>query len=960
MRAAELLLPTGTIIIARGGEDTGKTVAWSAGAEASLPESSHSMRRSAFAACELQFVVLSLLAIRQLPMYLRSWLFTGTACALLMGGARSVGGQGHTICVGRILAGAATERGWAAYRRNDVDVATSEFQRALATCPSDAGALTGAGYAAMRRGRLTEAREYLKRAIAQDSTSYDAVAGSGMVAYRSGDIAAARRSFTRAMEIVPGDSVSRSYLALLPEDIGAVILPPRLRPIVTTVGARTGKRVFEVPDSAARWRPLWIKAVNLGAALPGKHPSEFPPNDSTYERWIALVADMGANAIRVYTIHPPHFYAAVRNWNLAHAEHPLWIIHGVWTELPPGEEQEKYDDPAWLGQFRGEMRNVVSLLHGSAAITPVPGHASGVYRADVSPWTLGYIIGREWEPFSVVAYNAARRDRTRFAGTYVTIAGGNALEVWLAEQCEYLASYEMQEFNAQRPVAYTNWPTLDPLVHPTETTKAQEMALLRARGEHLVEAPREYDNDAAALDANRMRATAAFPAGLFASYHAYPYYPDFLLVDPGYATARSPEGPSNYFGYVHDLVVHHGDMPVVISEYGVPSSRGLAHVQPQGWNHGGLTEQQQALANARLTGDIHAAGAAGAGLFALIDEWFKKNWIVVDFELPAERKRLWFNPLDAEENYGVIAMRAGAKESHMVIDGDTADWRGVAPLYEATSARGQDPLALRALRVTHDEAYVYLRLDVGAIDWSRAHYQIGIDSYKEALGDTRLPNTGSRSPVGLEFVLDIGGPGATQLLVDHPYNPYRPVTIPGSRPAVVQYVYNKPFRTVANSAGQWDSLVVVPNRRRIGRDGQIYPAISYNRNRLTYARQQDNSLADWFADTTTGVIEVRLPWGMLQLVDPSARSVLFGNAASGEIAGARTDGFHFVVESYDPTVPGGGADRMPRGKGTNAFAAPTLWTWPTWEVPRWHAEVKPLFAAMQRAFAAIPEHPASP
>ncbi|CAN5900463.1 hypothetical protein BH11GEM1_BH11GEM1_19080 [soil metagenome] len=893
-------------------------------------------------------------------MHLRSWLLTGAACALLLGGARAVGAQTRTACAGRILAGAATERGWAAYRRNDVEVAASEFKRALSLCPADAGALTGAGYAAMRRGRLTEAREYLKRALAQDSTSYDAVAGSGMVAYRSGDIAAARRSFTRALQVVPGDSLARWYLAAIPEDIGAVALPPRVRPAVMTVGARTGKRVFEVPDSAAGWRPLWIKAVNLGAALPGRHPSEFPPNDSTYERWIALVADMGANAIRVYTIHPPHFYAAVRNWNLAHSGHPLWIIHGVWTELPPGRQQEQYDDTAWLGQFRAEMRNVVSVLHGSAAIPAVPGHASGVYRADVSPWTLGYIIGREWEPYSVVAYNAAKRDKTRLSGTYLTISGGNALEVWLAAQCEYLVSYEMQEYNAQRPVAYTNWPTLDPLVHPTETTRAQEMTLLRKRGEHLVEPPKEYDNDAAALDENRMHATAAFPAGVFASYHAYPYYPDFLLVDPGYASARSPEGPSNYFGYVRDLVVHHGDMPVVISEYGVPSSRGIAHVQPQGWNHGGLTEEQQASANARLTRDIHAAGAAGAGLFSLIDEWFKKNWIVTDFELPAERKRLWFNPLDAEENYGVIAMRAGAKESRVVIDGDTVDWRGVAPLYEATPAHGQDPLALRALRVAQDEAYVYLRLDVGAIDWSRAHYQVGIDTYKQALGDTRLPRTGARSPVGLEFVLDIGGPGATQLLVDHPYNPYRPVTIPGSRPAVVQYVYNRPFRTVANSAGQWDSLVVVPNRRRIGRDGQIYPAISYNRNRLTYARQQENSLADWFADPSTGVIEVRLPWGMLQLVDPSSRSVLFGNAATGEIAGARTDGFRFVVESYDPADPRAGADHMPHGRSPNLFAAPTLWTWPTWEVPTWHAEVKPLFGAMQRAFAGIPEHPVSP
>jgi len=402
-------------------------------------------------------------------------------------------------------------------------------------------------------------------------------------------------------------------------------------------------------------------------------------------------------------------------------------------------------------------------------------------------------------------------------------------------------------------------------------------------------------------------------------------------------------------------------MPVVISEYGVPSSRGIGHFQPQGWNHGGLSEQQQALVNGRLTRDIYASGAAGAGLFALIDEWFKKSWIVTDFEYPPDRKRFWFNPLDAEENYGVVAMRAGRKNSKITIDGDSADWRGRPVLYGTTGSRSSvpAPLQLKSLRVAQDEAYVYLRLDVGRIDWAHAHYQIGIDTYRRNLGDTQLPNTGSRAPVGLEFVLDLGGPGASQLLVDHPYNPYRPVAIPGSKPSATQYVYNPALRIVANDLGQWDSLVVVPNRRRIRRDGTIYPGISYNRNRLLYSRESDNSLADWFADATTGVIEVRLPWGMLQLVDPSTRTVLFGNTTAGKVSGATTDGFRFVVESYDPSNPRSGSDNLPRGAGTSRFAEPPTWSWPPWETPQWYAEVKPLFAAMQRTYAGIPEHPSA-
>jgi hypothetical protein len=165
------------------------------------------------------------------------------------------------------------------------------------------------------------------------------------------------------------------------------------------------------------------------------------------------------------------------------------------------------------------------------------------------------------------------------------------------------------------------------------------------------------------------------------------------------------------------------------------------------------------------------------------------------------------------------------------------------------------------------------------------------------------------------------------------------------------------LRTAANDAGAWDSLVVVTNRRRISRDGRIFPAIGYNRNRLLYSRQSENSLADWFTDTTHGVIEVRLPWGMLQVLDPSSRSVLFGWDAAGQKGvGAVTDGFRFVVESYDPSSPRSGGDQLPRSAPAKVSDAPT-WTWPTWETPQWHSEIKPLFAAMQRAFGAIPEHP---
>ena len=220
-----------------------------------------------------------------------------------------------------------------------------------------------------------------------------------------------------------------------------------------------------------------------------------------------------------------------------------------------------------------------------------------------------------------------------------------------------------------------------------------------------------------------------------------------------------------------------------------------------------------------------------------------------------------------------------------------------------------------------------------------------------------LPYTKTRSPVGLEFVVDLHGPEGSHLLVDRPYNLYRDEPIVGSHPVEVEQVYNRPFRSQTNAAGRYDSLIVVTNRRRIGRDGTVYPRRSVDRSRLLFAKQSETTLADWYADSTTGIIEIRIPWGALNVLDPSSRFVLHGSDA-GEVAGVVTDGFRFVVQSYAPEQPARG-DRLPRSRAPNHFGAVPTWSWPSWEEPRWYPELKPQFEVMRRTFAAIPNVPAA-
>jgi hypothetical protein len=375
--------------------------------------------------------------------------------------------------------------------------------------------------------------------------------------------------------------------------------------------------------------------------------------------------------------------------------------------------------------------------------------------------------------------------------------------------------------------------------------------------------------------------------------------------------------------------------------------------------------------DARLMSNIDEAGLAGGILFALLDEWFKRNWLVSDFELPAERKPLWLNVLDAEENYGILAARPGEKRWKVTIDGRRDDWNSVRPLVSRATGGPERPLkdghdaarTLRGLTVTSDEAYLYIRLDVerldadgdGAPDWGQAAYLIGIDTYDARRGDHRLPITDrALSPAGLEFCIILDGPDTARLLVDVPYD-------------IQTHRHHRPHGSVENDDGRFMEIRTETNRRRAARDGTIFPSQQWNRSPLLHAsmdsRDKDcSTLADWRAGVAANVIEVRLGWGLLNVTDPSSRRVLHDDPNNlGKVGTVETPGFRFHAAAVRPDGPAGGAtpiearlaDRLPPGDLTKPADLP-MYTWRGWDQPAFRIERKEAWTILKKAFETIP------
>lgn len=877
--------------------------------------------------------------------------------------------------------------GWCHYRMGDFKGAQDVFEELLKDFPDSVDVMSGLAYCQYQNGEYLKSENLFMSILKTFPGHVDALKGLGIVKKTNGDLNGAKELFKRALAVNPDNSDTKIlyeqlYFATLGNDRRRK--GPLSKEMPLTVRAKAGSDYLSVYTDG-EWKDIFIKGVNLGVALPGKFPAEFPMDKNLYLDWLDKIAGMNANTIRVYTLLPPVFYKALKEHNEKEEVNKLWLIQGVWVELPP---EHDFYDAHFMEEFEADIERVIDAVHGNIDIALRPGHAYGRYEDDVSEYLLAVILGREWEPFSVIGFNDRYPRIKKYKGDYFCAKNGNPMECWIAEICDFTAQYENDMYREQHPLSFSNWPTLDPLRHPTETSKAEENDIKKKLGMKVAPVLEDvYDDDAVTVDTMRIVPTDKMKAGFFASYHVYPYHPDFLNLDPGYSLEKDSEGLNNYFGYLKDLKKHHQRQPLLVAEFGVPTSRGISHFQPQGMNHGGHTEAEQGEICKRLMKNIIDAKCAGGIVFSWIDEWFKKNWLTVDFENPLERNPLWYNAMDPEQNYGLLAMKPGRGDWNIKIDGKDEDWQGITPIYHDKFIEEEGENLVQKLRrkiygtiqverkfrdgfdgardlkkffVSSDEGYLYLRLDVlcldcnedGKADWDKANYFIGIDTYRRDLGDFRFPSLARLDmPSGMEFMIELKGYDQSKILVDEPYDTFMH-TAEGWGP----------YQSRPNRNGKYGEIKAETNRERYGRDGTIFPSIIYSKSPLKYGSMEKNSkeyhtLCDWYLDADKNFIEIRIPWSLLNVTDPSSGRVLHQERSHlPPLDTVETDGFIFYVVSINPEERYDFiADSFPSLDqiSTENLSELDIYLWDSWQNPAYHTYLKDSYYILKDDFLNI-------
>lgn len=871
-------------------------------------------------------------------------------------------------------------RGWNFLKLRQFGPARENFSRAIRLDPTLVEPKLGLAYVALETGQGEVPVEGARALLQLDPSNRDFALAAAVAMRQGGKNVEAQKLFKGLLNDAQYSELAKQNL----DDMFGVAetneqvpegLPPLKKPGDKRVLFRASGQYLQIRGQNNNWENFYVKGVNIGPAMPGSFAGQAPNSMRIYALWLRNIAELGANTVRVYTVLPPAFYRALKRHNETPGLSKLYLLQEIW--LPAGDDENFYDQTVER-ESRLEVSRAIDLIHGQGDLPSRRGHAGGMYVEDVSDYVLGLLVGRELEPHLILANNAWNSLHTSFTGKYVGVPQGSPSEVWLAQIMDYAAGYELDKYNSQRPLSAVNWPPLDPLTHPTEATLAEEQAFRRKLGEKLGPLPAKVDdNDAVSLDDAKLRPQPGFEAGLFSSYHVYPFYPDFLLFEPGLLAVRDHMGGNAYFGYLQALKKHYSNMPLLIAEYGMGTSIGVSHFHPQGWNHGGLTERQQGEMLARMTANIADAGCAGGVIFEFQDEWFKTNWLTAPFDVPFDRRAMWNNILDPEENFGLWSYEP---QQHRLFSEDLAAWGAVKPMYAKSTAParprgdGADPQrTLRSLAVSSDEMFLYLRLGVqslprganGLPQLDRTNFLIGISTRPDQFGSRLLPVIFPhlRFPSGFNFLLHAGGDGA-RLLVASNYNPYWLAPVEGIPNRTHLEIRSNYTPKVSDWAG-FQEITVETNRMRFSRDGAQFPPRRYSRSPLRFGSLDRgstdyDSLATWAADYASNSLIFRIPWGMLFVTDPSSRQVYAGTGTEGEVQSVTTEGIGLFAVSF---VPGGGldfsrfpsapvhaVDFFPRTDARGVFTGALTFSLKDWNTVVTGGRMKAGAAIVQRAF----------
>lgn len=622
-------------------------------------------------------------------------------------------------------------------------------------------------------------------------------------------------------------------------------------PEVTTFMKTDENTIYMFHDG--EYQDFEIKGVNMGAGVPGHFATEYAITKEQYLRWFKYIQEMGANTIRVYTVLSPEFYNAVYEYNNGN-ENPIFILHGLWlNDYAHFSYRDAYHEDI-LGALERDARTMVDVIWGNRSVNLGKEAGTGHYRSNISKWVIGYILGVEWEDLTV-AYTDHKYagKRNSFKGKYMyTTPDASPFEAMLARMGDSIIDYETKRYGVQRLVAFSNWPTTDPFEYNQAITY--------------------FFNKVAKVNVEHIQTTDKFISGTFASYHVYPYYPDYLSYEEGISFRLDPdENINTYYSYLQMLTDYHS-VPVVISEYGIPSSRGMTQMDKHTARHqGGMSEIEQAEALVDCYRDIKNSGCAGSIIFAWQDEWFKRTWNTMH-AVDLLNTAYWSDYQTNEQYFGLLSFDPGSDQSICYVDGDIEEWRNVLPVIKKENL---------SLSILYDEKFLYFMVNSLGLDGDDDLY-FPIDTTQKS-GATYCESINLYFDRDVDFVMRVNGKNNSRILVHERYEVLRAShgeSVLGINPYVIppekDTVKFNPINMILRKTILMDKKDVANLKPKEFSNLEHVLAEVYETGKLVEGNANPykdgyNSLADFCYGPNC--VEIKIPWQLLNFSNPNEMQI---------------------------------------------------------------------------------------
>lgn len=620
---------------------------------------------------------------------------------------------------------------------------------------------------------------------------------------------------------------------------------------VTTFMKTDGKDILMKKNG--KYEPFEIKGVNLGAGIPGKWATDFAIDKKTYKRWFKYIQQMGANTIRVYTVQNDTFYDAFYEYNEDN-KNPLWMLHGVWVnDYIQNSHRDGYDKE-FYDTFLSDCKTVSDVIHGNKKISlgRMDSSGSGAYFNDVSNWVIGYILGVEWEDVTVAYTNEKYKKNNKYTsyhGKYMySSVQASPFEVMLTKVGDKLIEYESNRYKEQRLVAFSNWPTTDPFVYPKDVS--------------------DFFKKCTEVDTTHIRTTDKVISGMFTSYHIYPYFPDYLNYIKDWSRYgidkndfKLKAGKINTYRAYLTMVNKYHSTPVVISEFGVSTGRGMAQRDHNtNRNQGHMSEKGQGKALVSCYKDIKAAGCNGGCVFTWQDEWFKRTWNTM-YAVNLRRNPYWSDYQTNEQYFGLLSFDPGKKKSKCYVDGDISDWKNDKEVFKTRDY---------SLSMKYDERFLYFLIRKKDLNIDKDKLYIPIDTTQKS-GSSYYKNI--LFDKGVDFIVEINGKNNSRVKVQERYDSLRANYSDNVYKINAYLKKNIPDK---NTSKFVNIDMILQTATTLLTKRPDAPAEVYETGKLKYGNANPdskdfNSLADFKA--RGDYVELKLPWQLLNFADPSQMSI---------------------------------------------------------------------------------------